>query len=212
MKCPHTYNHYRESLIKACELKYHFLQLYQFEEIDNFNKVILLRHDIDFALDNALQIARLEQEIGIKSTFFIRTSGKYNIMYYPNQIIIREILSLGHEIGLHYSLEIPKLINESDEHFFSREKGLLEDVLGQNIKGICLHDPNSCNKLDIGLSKYNLLYDAYAEYFFSRLKYISDSRGSWREGCLCKNIGNVDKLYILTHPFWWYNHSSCENF
>ena len=212
MKCPHTHAHYREALIKAIDLKYHFLQLHQFEEIDNYEKIILLRHDVDFSLDNAIQMARLEHELGIKSTYFIRISGKYNIMYFPNYIIIRELVALDHEIGLHYNLEIPNLVNEDEETFFIKEKEILEMVLQQKITGISLHDPNSMIRQSINLSKYNIAYDAYSECFCSKVKYISDSRGSWREGCLCKNIGAHDKLHILTRPFWWYKHYSCENF
>jgi hypothetical protein len=212
MKCSHKFSHYFEALEKAKNLSYHFLRLCDFREIIEHKKLIVLRHDIDLSLKNALKIAHLEHELGIQSTYFIRVSAKYNIMFYPNIKIIQEIKSLGHEIGLHYSLDIPKLINSDQITYLIKEKRILEEIIQQEIKGICLHDPNSKRGIDIELSEYNLIYDAYSNSFMDELKYISDSRASWREGCMCKNIGKHNKLYILTHPFWWYEDASCENF
>jgi len=212
MKCSHKFSHYTETLEKAKNLNYYFLRLCDFREIDNYHKVIVVRHDVDLSLENALKMANIEHDHGIKSTYFIRVSAKYNISFYPNIKIINEIIKLGHEIGLHYTLDIPKLLNTDKVEFLIREKRILEGVIQQEIKGICLHDPNITQRIDIDLAKYSIDYDAYSDIFMNKLKYISDSRASWREGCMCKNIGIHDKLYILTHPFWWYENASCENY
>ncbi|MEZ5195350.1 MAG: hypothetical protein R2764_02795 [Bacteroidales bacterium] len=212
MKCSHQFSHYQDSLNKAFENGYHFLMLKQFKQIENYQKVILLRHDVDLLLKNALIMAKIENEMKIKATYFIQVSGKYNLMFYPNFKLVNSIAELGHEIGLHYSLDIPQMINVDTVGYFLREKRIVEDTLGQKISGICLHDPNSRNKINIDLDKYDLEYDAYSDTIVSQLHYISDSRASWREGCMCKNIGKHPKLYILTHPFWWYEKSSCENY
>lgn len=212
MKCSHKFSHYTDCLKNAKDLNYNFLKLCDFTKIENYTKVILLRHDVDLSLENALKIALLEHNIGIHSTYFIRVSAKYNISFYPNTKIIQEIKNLGHEIGLHYSLDIPKLLCKDQVSYILHEKSILEEVIQQKVKGICLHDPNAKQQIDIDLTKYSLEYDAYSNLFFDKLKYISDSRASWREGCMCKNIGAYDKLYILTHPFWWYENTSCENY
>ncbi|MCD4695919.1 MAG: hypothetical protein K8S16_06720, partial [Bacteroidales bacterium] len=121
-------------------------------------------------------------------------------------------LNLNHEIGLHYSLDIPRLTSIDSIDYLLREKRILEEIIQQKVLGICLHDPNQRNKIDIDLKKYDIKYDAYSDIFMEKLKYISDSRASWRDGCMCKNIGKYPKLYILTHPFWWYEKASCENY
>ena len=60
-------------------------------------RVIILRHDVDKLPGNSLTFAEIEAERGIKGTYYFRTvpqsfDGK----------IIKEIHSLGHEIGYHY--------------------------------------------------------------------------------------------------------------
>lgn len=60
-------------------------------------KYVILRHDIDKKPQNALAFAKLEFELGITATYYFRTSKK---ILHPT--IIKEIASLGHEIGYHY--------------------------------------------------------------------------------------------------------------
>ena len=212
MKCVHKFSHYSDTLQKAQSLNYQVLRLCDFNEIAQHPKVIALRHDVDLSLKNALKMARLETNLHIRSTYFIRVSADYNVLFYPNRKIIREIHSMGHEIGLHYSLDVPKLLKRDPVDFLIKEKNVLEDILGEEIMGISLHDPNSVQRIDIDLTRHRLLYDAYSGVFADQLKYISDSRATWREGCMCKHVGETDKLYILTHPFWWFEDASCENY
>ncbi len=57
----------------------------------------IIRHDVDRKPNNALRMAKLENEMGIGATFFFRSKA-----HTFKQAIIREISSLGHEIGYHY--------------------------------------------------------------------------------------------------------------
>lgn len=60
-------------------------------------RMAILRHDIDRLPFNALACAQMETLMEIQGTYFFRiTSGSYNSK------IIREISSMGHEIGYHY--------------------------------------------------------------------------------------------------------------
>ena len=122
MKCSSKYSHYIEAIEKARKLEYQFLRLCDFKEMDACKKLIVFRHDVDISLENALKFARLEKSLGIQSTYFIRVSAKYNIMFYPNITILREIVNLGHEIGLHYTLDIPKILKIDQTEFFIKEK------------------------------------------------------------------------------------------
>ena len=67
-------------------------------------RYIALRHDIDFAPSYSLEMAELEHEAGVRSTFFVLMDGQF---YNPlqSEVIrqIRRIHSLGHEIGLRVS-------------------------------------------------------------------------------------------------------------
>lgn len=57
----------------------------------------IIRHDVDRRPNNALRMAKFEHEVGIGATYFFRIKA-----HTFRQAIIREIASLGHEIGYHY--------------------------------------------------------------------------------------------------------------
>ena len=60
-------------------------------------KSIILRHDVDARPENSLQFARIQNESGIRGSYYFRM-----VPQSYNAAIIREISSLGHEIGYHY--------------------------------------------------------------------------------------------------------------
>jgi len=80
---------------------------YQFTNYHDYNKpkdrVVILRHDIDFSLKSAVKFAEIEHDMGISSTYFVllRTDF-YNAASKESQNCIKRIKSLGHEIGLHF--------------------------------------------------------------------------------------------------------------
>jgi hypothetical protein len=51
---------------------------------------------------------------------------------------------------------------------------------------------------DVKLDKY---INTYEKKFFRDLKYISDSRRTWKEGCVCKKLNPeiYPKLHLLIH-------------
>jgi len=60
-------------------------------------KYIILRHDVEKYYENALEFARIQNELGIRGVYYFRISGKFF-----KADIVRQIVSLGHEVGYHY--------------------------------------------------------------------------------------------------------------
>ena len=63
------------SIFKYEKLKLFYKQLQERKEVLTFNEYdgrncFLIRHDIDYNLDKALEMAQLENEMGIKSSGF----------------------------------------------------------------------------------------------------------------------------------------------
>ncbi|NLO90189.1 MAG: hypothetical protein GX088_07710 [Clostridia bacterium] len=58
--------------------------------------LVILRHDVDRELGNALAMAELEHRFGINSTYYFRYPRTFNVK------VMSRIHSLGHEIGYHY--------------------------------------------------------------------------------------------------------------
>ena len=83
-------------------LKGFLIARYSFQTLQDFihqpeDKAVILRHDVDRKPGNALVIAKIENEAGIKASYYFRI---VKVSYYEN--IIRQIAEMGHEIGYHY--------------------------------------------------------------------------------------------------------------
>jgi hypothetical protein len=60
-------------------------------------KQIILRHDVDLLPQNSLAFARIQHEMGIRGSYYFRAVPES-----WDEAVIKEIHSLGHEIGYHY--------------------------------------------------------------------------------------------------------------
>lgn len=213
--CNFTQHHYESCLSQAKKKGYEFFSLKEFPEGIKKDKVIFMRHDVDFDPRLALQLAKIEKKVGVKSTFFFRVNAPYNLFSIKNYQILKEIQSFGHEIGLHFDADFGQLFGESQEDMLIRSKQVVEGIIGEKVEGICPHEPSrSSTKLsDDMMKKLGFSYEAYSPSIMDKTKYISDSSCRWREGCMCNFIKKeVPKLYILTHPVWWFNRSPIENY
>lgn len=199
---PHfTYSWYKYFL-KELSSRYKIVD-YHYKDLENI-PVAILRHDIDNSIKKALEIAEIEAQEGIKSTYFVllRTDF-YNVASKSNQNYLQEILSLGHEIGLHFD----ELAYETSEKFniieaITDEAKILGDICRQPIRTVSMHRPSK-KTLE---SNYFIpsIVNSYSKYFFEDFKYLSDSRRFWREPVLdIIQSQKFDRLHILTHAFWY---------
>lgn len=165
---------------------------------------IMLRHDIDFSLSKALEIAKIENNRGIISTFFVLLNSKmYNLFKQNNVKYLKKIMLLGHQLGLHfdaskYNKDL-KLLNKSCRE----ECKVLENLINKKIKIISFHRPQK--KLIGKKNKIAERYHTYMPELIHSTKYCSDSGGSWsyddpEELIFDKSIKNIQ---LLTHPIWW---------
>jgi hypothetical protein len=72
-------------------------------------KIMVMRHDVDHDPETAREMAKVEKQLGVTSTFFILTQDKETASHFmwdkdKNYFIdlFLEIQEMGHEIGLHY--------------------------------------------------------------------------------------------------------------
>lgn len=78
---------------------YNFMTVNDFSsgKVSKEGKQLVLRHDVDKKPINSLVVATIESELGIKGTYYFRiTPGSLD------KDILREISSMGHEVGYHY--------------------------------------------------------------------------------------------------------------
>ena len=210
MECNFTYNHYKEAINTAKDLGFSFLSMHDFMTRKPKGKFIIMRHDVDISIRHALKMAQEENSLGIKSTYFIRINKILDAFSKKNSGMLRRIAKLGHEIGLHYDSDV---INIKDfKAYLLNKKRKLENVVGVKIYGAALHkvkrldgtkEIKELNFIEQFLNEFDLRYDAYSRKFLNGTIYISDSARHWKHGCLCKNIRDHSRLYVLTHPIWW---------
>lgn len=207
--------HYREILERALEMGYAFSTFSDHANVDS-PRLLLMRHDLDLSMHNNLRFARIEHELGVRATYFIRVHARlYNPFEYHSYRSLQEIESLGHEIGLHYEPGFALAVGEDEAAMVRREKRILETILDHPVVSASAHLPGKTgttvtaqNKNDFGLE-----HEGYEPHFLNgEFKYLSDSNGRWREGCLCEHLGAHDRLCVLTHGWWWFENSPVENY
>ena len=161
--------------------------------LDSAEKVLLLRHDVDFDLNLAHEMATIENSLGIKSVYLVMVRNPLYDLHSKSAIMsINKIKLLGHQIGLHYDPSI------SDYCSFRDQLLILENALQAEIKYYSHHQPtiygfNSLlgyeDKIDLNLH-------------VKEFKYISDSCMQPREDFF--NVLNVfRKVQLLVHPEFW---------
>ncbi len=155
-----------------------------------------------------MEFARFEWEKGVKSTYFVLVTGDfYNIFSRHNRKVIRDIIDLGHEIGLHFDQTVYGEL-ALDTHTI-REKILceaeqLKTVTEKNVNIVSMHRPS--RQILEGDLQIPGMTNSYGRLFFKEFKYISDSRRNWREPVeSILTSGEYRRLQILTHSFWYYD-------
>lgn len=179
-----------------------------FHEHRNKNNELILRHDIDFNIEYALNTAKIENKIGIKSTyFFLLRSNIYNPFSKENFDKIKEIKNLGHTISIHFDPVLYKDIEEG----LAYEKELFENSFDEKINIISIHRPNDFLK-----NSNSLICDiehTYLDKYFINIKYASDSMGEWRFGNPLDSNAFIEKktIHLLIHPIWWMINATDKN-
>lgn len=96
-------------------------------------RYVILRHDVDLKAGHSLATSKIENEMGIRATYYFRVVPQSN-----QPVIIRAIAALGHEIGYHY--EDLSLFNgektKALEHFKSH---LTHFRQFYPVRTICMH-------------------------------------------------------------------------
>jgi hypothetical protein len=161
---------------------------HQYNEDSKEPNVVLVRHDVDHSLDNAMMIAELEYSMGLQSTYFMLHPGDYNQLenYYGkltgNRIVhaadffarCRELQAMGHEVGLHNDFaQLSFLTGRSVRDL------LVEEIAAFAEAGIKIHGSASHGS-DFARQQELTNYEIFAECVAAREKGRSISRGDWQ--------------------------------
>lgn len=197
-----TVEHYRD-LLKLAKQQYEFK--HYTSKRHSLND-ILWRHDIDFSLNRALVLARIEAQENVSATYFLNLrSDFYNCMEYTQLKTIDEILSLGHQVGLHFDATENEVTSEEKlENKLILEANIFRSILGVEVKVFSFHNPQA-EHLYFDKHMYAGLINTYSRVYRDDYEYCSDSNGYWRHERLYDKLSKAQKkpLQVLTHPGWW---------
>ena len=192
------------------------LPIMDFSEVDDkTNSFCVLRHDIEFSIDRALTMARIEHDdLGVHSTYTVQLrNNTYNALSQKNIEAIQEIDAMGHYIGLHQNP--PMMEDEELIDYIIKDIETLEHYYGFEVDRFAFH---RCGSNPGILEKYVEVPDkinCYAKEFFHyfnedkpeelRVHYLADSNHQWKYG----HPMHIDyskypwRMQLLTHPFSW---------
>lgn len=207
---------------------------YAFQTFEEFllnpldGKSVVLRHDIDKRPENALRLARVEYNFGVKASYYIRiVTGTWS------EDIVKKIASLGHEVSYHYEdLSIAKGDYEKAFEHFNIHLARIRKFYPA--KTICMHG-SPLSKWDNRKlwDKYDyrqsgIIGEPYFDVDYSKVLYITDTGRAWNNAGVSvrdkmdnglqvsiKSASHLaslldkdqlpNQIIINTHPQRWFN-------
>ncbi len=179
MSCDFSLEHYREILRAAGEGGYRFA----FFGSPPSEGDLFLRHDVDLSLEAALEMAELEADEGVATTYLLMTrSVFYNLASHEGERAIARLRELGHQVGLH--AVHPEV--ELDARF---------DPI------VAWHNPEPA----FMTAPIDGVVNVMEQTHFDPATYRSDSNHRWRSGCPHDELraGAFPWLQLLVHPEIW---------
>lgn len=190
-------------LLRLAKARYSFAA---YTDLDWQARFVLWRHDVDGSIHACEKMAQIESEEGVATTYFLLPHCQfYNLFERDIRNRVRNILKLGHAIGLHFETDFHDVADVTElEAALAMERRWLEDVFEVGIEVFSFHDPSTF-ALSCGAFRYAGMINCYAEPFRTSVGYCSDSNGYWRHRRLEDVLlgGADERLQVLTHPEWW---------
>ena len=196
---------YRD-LLKVARARYAF---HPFGEALEMTSGVLWRHDIDMSVHRALALARIERDEDAHATYFVHLhSAFYNAFEAGIVERLREIIALGHGLGLHFDPQFSGLMPADRDALVdavSRERDVLQQMVGAPVVAVSFHDPDIAGFTDIHDDTIAGLVNAYGNRLRRDFTYCSDSNGYWRFAPIRDVLMESGHacLQVLTHPEWW---------
>jgi hypothetical protein len=202
---------YHGMLVNALKIGYRFVLFNEIPDVSGHLKVCLLRHDIDTDLRAALEMAKVEAAIGIRSTYFLMTrSPVYNLTARHNHVMVKEIISLGHGIGLHYDQGFNPGKHKTESEWIAFEAEWIEQSFNIKTEVVSFHQPGSA--VLQGKVETDNRINTYNASHLPGFQYYSDSNrrfellNSFKKKCtIVESFENIQpaSFQLLIHPMWW---------
>jgi len=176
-----THNIYKELLKSLKEKNYQFITANEYAT-SKYNKnrpFVIMRHDVDRRPKNSLKMAKIENSMEVKATYYFRDTPQ---TLKPK--IIKEMVNLGVEIGYHYE-SLAKTNGNYEKAIKDFRKNLYRLRELYPIKTIAMHG-RPTSKWDSRLlwdkydyKEYGIIFEPYFDIDFQEVLYITDAGRAW---------------------------------
>jgi hypothetical protein len=165
-------------------------------------RTIYLRHDVDYSLELAVELAEVNSDLGVQGTFFVQVRAQlYNVFEPREGERVRRLRALGQRLALHH---VPRGEGVDDDADIRNDFELLRQVEPVVDHAFAWHRPRE------GFGKrpeqeVSGLVNVYGRRFFREMPYLSDSvhRVSVDDLEAAVAADESSELHLLLHPVNW---------
>lgn len=142
-------------------------------------RFVILRHDVDLKAAHSLKFAEIEQELGIRASYYFRVVPESN---QPD--IIRAIAAMGHEIGYHYE-DLSLTNGNRKKAIASFAEHLTYFRQFYPVSTICMHGAPTSEYdgrdlwKDYDYHEFDVIGEPYFDMDFSDAFYLTDTGRMW---------------------------------
>ena len=192
---------YKFILQQAIKHGFEFVDFFTVNLEGNKRKQIILRHDIDYSIPLAYEMAEIDATYKIKSTFaLLLSSPLYNPFTSTNIKLVNQIHELGHNIVLHHYV-----VQGQGEWGIAvnivKEMQVMK-VYFPFIQPVFVWHNLPPNKLQ-GDIKVPDMINAYSTNYIERMHYISESVLRNKPENFLAALEKQRLIYMLLHPIIW---------
>ena len=171
---------YKKLLSEFLKNNFKFLPFEEFiQDHSKISKIIILRHDVDKKPLRSLRIAKIENELKLKGTYYFRVKKLKK-----SRKIILQILKYGHEIGYHYEdLDVSDGDMEKAIDSFMKNLERLRELTP--VQTACMHGSplskydNRDMWKDHSYREFGIIGEPYFDVDFSKVMYLTDTGRRW---------------------------------
>ena len=194
------------SLLSRIAATHRILRFADLREAEPAAPFCILRHDVDYSPEAALRLAEQEAARGIRATYFLLAgTSYYNLLAPEHAHVARELLQLGHEVGLHYDVRsFSPFSREEWPRLLRAQATLLGELAGEPVTSMAMHQP-ALHGDDPFRGEDHGFLNAYDERFTRGMTYISDSCRAWRHPAwsMLTSGSFPPRLHLCLHPINW---------
>lgn len=208
---PFSLDTYRE-IIR--EFQHHDYAVLPLGASSESGKAVYIRHDVDYCLEFAAVVAKVNRELGISACFCLSPRCPlYNLLSDSARGAVRTIRQCRQVVGLHFYLpDDPPGDLDALREMIREELGILRGLVGDPVAEVLSwHNPSVLGEANRDFIDADVPGLLSANHLAAQgVPYMSDSnhRYSVQEWLAAAREG-PDRLMVLFHPFQWVYETSC---